>query len=937
MRLVYWLPCLEFGTLIIGFCVYIWSMRPILKTELHLNLGVVFVIVQINKNSIKSKLELVQLKLCVKARDTSIKRARDVKFSFVSHSLEMPDTHETVVFHDTTDQSKYNEPLQSQDNTFSVHDDTDASLAKFLSRPVLIATEPWVVGSTINIDYDPWKLFFNNPKVQKKVDGFFLMRFDLKIKILINGTAFYYGKCLASYNPLGQQDSLDALSALSANRLITRSQRNHIVLDSCKSTGGEISCPYFHPNAYQSIEYAPHGFAFENMGILSLNTFTPLNNSNGSSSTVYIQIYAWAENVVLSVPTNGVHTPTAWASHSDEYSAHHRIKSKPVAVIAAKQKSKSGFKAKNIPEYLVATAAIVKSVSEIAEGLMFMGFSRPAILTDQTFVKNLTHGNSANSDAPECVQKLTLTSKQELTIDPRTVGLEPVDELQLSSVLERESYVASFDWSPSQTSGTMIWSARVTPMQVGIENVGIGRSRFTPTILSYVSQLFNYWTGDIEYRFSVVASDYHKGRLMVVYDPLPPINSVVPPANTVYSRIIDISELKDFTVRVAYSQSLPYCKILTNKECADVIYPSNAGETYGSLIPSAIPNYQIGSNGTISVFVLNPLLNPSSTDTGIPSVLVYSKACENFRFAGLRNISSSSAGTVLSNTHTPIVFESHSLESPEPVESTVTISKQADSSEYPLVWFGETFESLRAIMKRYNYYLSYYPTNGGNWSAPIVATTEMCEWELTRSNIPQYIGYDAVGGFSGSSPNKMFPGRVTSVAYIMAMFVGLRGGIRYKYALNNLNGSQQFGQLDVTRSPDTNNYYNSTITSVSTAGIPNALLRNETMPQIASGGFSTCATIAPVSEIELPYYSASRFSYIRGYITPAVRSSNPAVSLFGETQTHKVHYSLPITGALNTSTTRICCLDTYVSVGEDFQLFWLLSAPPTYLTYNGSI
>jgi len=855
-----------------------------------------------------------------------IRKARDNKFNFQSHSDDYAVAQQNMVFQDTIMQSNYNEPLQHQDKTFKVHDETDASLASFLARPVLIATHSWDVGTDVNQVYDPWSLFYSNSKVQKKVDGFYLQRFDLKIKLLINGSPFYYGKCLASYNPLGQQDGIDELSNTSFHKLITRSQRNHVVLDSCLSIGGEISCPYFHPHAYQEISGA-----FRDMGTLSLDSFTPLNNSNGSNSTVYIQIYAWAENVVLSVPTTDLHDNVVLVSHSDEYSTNKRVAKKSNAVNSA-----DGFFTKVVPkitEYALATTSFISSVAGLG---VVLGFSRPPVLDKQVFVKNQVYGNMANVDAPECLHKLTLDSKQELTIDPRTVGIEPIDELQISNIISRSSYLTQFQWSPSDAPGDLIWSTRVTPMQVGIENVSTGSTRFTPTLLSYVSQLFNWWTGDIEYSFSIVASNYHKGRLLIVYDPSPPNVSTVPDSNSVYTRVIDISEVKDFEIRVAYSQGVPYMRVLTNRDCATAIYPTNFGQTYGGLISSTLPNSQLGSNGTLSVFVLNPLLNPSSSDTGIPSVLVSSKACDNFKFAGVRNMNEYLVGFTLPNV--PILLDSHSLESPEDVIKTNTISTAADVDVYPLVWFGESFESLRSLLKRYNYYLSYYPTDSDVWGASPTLLTEASSWTMIRSNIPQYLGYDPTG-FAGTGTSKYFPGRLTTLGYIMPMFVGMRGGIRYKYGLTSLGGEQQTGVMSVYRKPDTGSYYQSNLVSVSASGVVNPSIRNFEVPQSSSGAIVTNLVIQPVAEVELPYYSPSRFSYIRGCVPgpsdtfPArVDPSRDKYSGY-YSDSHAVNITVPASGTL---ANRSLALDAYVGVGEDFQLFWLLSAPASFGVFSGT-
>lgn len=552
-----------------------------------------------------------------------------------------------------------------------------------------------------------------------------------------------------------------------------------------------------------------------------------------------------------------------------------------------------------------------------------LGFSRPPVLDKQQFVKNTIYGNLANSDAPECVHKLTLDSKQELTIDPRTVGIEPIDELQLSNIISRESYLTSFPWDSTAAPGDCIFSSRVTPVQFGIEVVQTGTSRLTSTLLSYTSQLFEYWTGDMEYRFSVVASTYHKGRLLITYDPFPTSGIGLPPSNALYSRIVDISEVKDFVIKVSYSQPTPYMVVNTLVEMCSTIFPSTNSFMNGPSTISGVSNQVLGTNGILNVYVLNPLLNPSADDTGVPEVLVYTKACDNFRFAGLRRLTNS-VGTVLPNA--ALTLESHSLESPVEKIVTTTLSNVQDSDPFPLVWYGETFSSLRSLLKRYSYYVSYTPSIGV-WGTNPVNQTYSQSWTLVRSNIPQYIGYDG-SGFAGVSPNRYSPGKVTALSYIMPMFVGCRGGMRYKYGVSSFGNKQQTGVMSVSRHGYNVGTYYSALAPISNTTLVDVGMRVNSAAATTSGSTVTDLFIQPVIEVELPYYSTNRFDYVRGVVeSNGDFYIDPANALFAPPQCHKVDITIPPS---TNSGDNLMSLDSYVSVGEDFQLFWLLNAPPVY-------
>lgn len=891
-------------------------MKTVRKTRCYLNLGFILVIVQITNSFLfKSSSALIksQHAACIRSRNVSRLKARDRKFFFQSHSEDRVVAQQNMVFQDTTAQSSYMEPCNYKDPTYSVQDVSDASLADYLARPVLIHTQPWTVGSAFSISIDPWTLFYTNSRVQKKVEGFYLQRFDLKIKVLINGSPFYYGKCMVSYNPLGQSDAIEYNSIGLSDKLISRSQRNCIVLDSTTSAGGVISCPYFYPRSYQELPTA-----FKKMGSLDFDTFNQLNNSNGATSAIYIQVYAWAENVVLSIPTNTVHL----TSHSDEYSTdtHTNKPSNAMMNIAGKIGSTLG----TITEYAMATQAVVSAIGEVA---LVFGFSRPVNLDKQSYIKNLSCGNISNVDSPECVHKLTLDSKQEITIDPRTAGIEPVDELQLSTILKRDSYLTQFQWGAVDSTGDLLWSSRVNPVQYAVNDYDSGlASCVTPTILAYCSQLFEYWTGDMEYTFSVVASTYHKGRLLVVYDPSPPTTNAMPDSNSVYSRIIDISEIKDFTVRIGYSQAQPYQIIRSFKSMLDTCGIGNAGLNYGpGILTGGISNANLGSNGTISVFVLNPLLNPSASDTGTPSVLVRTKACDNFRFAGVSTLGVEANGSVLPISP-PLLLESHSLTTVEPVLETETIAMIQDVDPYPLVWFGETFTSLRALLKRYNYFISYNGANSAIWGVtPSVPANISC-WVITKTNMPNYIGYDPLG-YSKIGLNSYFPGRLTTLTYIMPMYLGWRGGIRHKYRCTG--GAT--GLSAVVRSPndETLPNYESELNSIGLINNASSVLTTAATVQTSSGGSLASPGISPIIEVEIPYYAPDRFTYCHGIAGYSLNPAAPATAL-GATQRHLVSNNVPASASVNLT------MEDYVSVGEDFQLLWLLSAPPVYIKWAGS-
>jgi hypothetical protein len=117
------------------------------------------------------------------------------------------------------------------------------------------------------------------------------------------------------------------------------------------------------------------------------------------------------------------------------------------------------------------------------------------------------------------------------------------------------------------------------------------------------SMPFKYWTGKMRYRFQVVASAMHRGRLAIVYDPVS--TPTVREDNVNYIEIIDISQCREFTVEVSNNQPFTLLEhARPSSQDVSSLYdtdPLTFAAPYG--------------NGTISVWVINELTTPTTDPT----------------------------------------------------------------------------------------------------------------------------------------------------------------------------------------------------------------------------------------------------------------------------------------------------------------------------------
>lgn len=205
----------------------------------------------------------------------------------------------------------YTEKVTSNgDATFHQAAKSSSDLGSFLSRPVKIATENWSVGTQFNTSYNVWELFFSNSYVQQKIANYHLLSCKLNVRIQINATPFHYGRVIASYLPYatcsgGTVDLENTGSSTypvgnGGQFLVSRSQRTHVNIDASTNQGGDLCLPFMNLN--NSLRVQEIG-DFIDIGRLSMDSYVALRHAAGGSDNVTITLWAWAEDVTLTVPT----------------------------------------------------------------------------------------------------------------------------------------------------------------------------------------------------------------------------------------------------------------------------------------------------------------------------------------------------------------------------------------------------------------------------------------------------------------------------------------------------------------------------------------------------------------------------------------------------------------------------------------------------------
>jgi len=801
----------------------------------------------------------------------------------------------------TTERVGYYEP------TMDLANNNDSQLGNFLERPIRQSAQSWTVGQPLFYKFNPWKAFCENAFVRDKIKNYELLRMKLHVKMVISGTKFHYGRALASYNPYTSNDEVTVSRNFIPQDLIQASQKPHFFLNPTKNLGGELCLPFFWPKNYFSIPDAD----WDDMGDIVISSFGNLLHANGGDDSVTITIYIWAEDVVLTIPTtsdpplvpqsgrrgkrvNNTDQGNA-INGSDEYGQG--IISKPAAAIA-----KAAGALSNLPiigPYMTATQIGADATSRIAQ--MF-GYSRPNIVTDIQQFKPLPAGNLANTDAADAAMKLTLDSKAELSVDSRTTGLDGTDEMGILDYVKRESYLTQFIWSPDAGPDTLLWNTRVLPMQ--LDNVQ-GEIHMTP--LAHMATVFEQWQGSIKFRFQIVKSDFHKGRILVRWDPNRFTSSV--DYNTNYSRIIDIAETDDFEIVVGWGQSVPWLN------CGK---PYSVGSNFSDSV--RLLNNQGQENGILELVILNDLVCPS-VDAPI-SVNVFVSACDDFKFAapGNKNLSEfhlwpeplpSQSG--MPNTETGNTTMSDKPTAPSEI---TTIAKKSDQEDATyLVYYGDPPCSIRELCKRYVFTRYWFPTKASVDTVRING--------LRNKNLPYHTGYDPNGidlAQDGTTPLTVGPTAFHS--WFLPAYAGYRGGMRKKFYFSTSNSIAYSPMVsrDGFHVTDNGTFFSSEVPAGAGRPVVQKYLSSRWNSLSGNGSVATNLGINDTIEVEFPYYRPDRFSASRAISAQLLQSNSHNVRTIDTTYA----------GQGSNIITDFTIYQQHDAVAEDFSLFFFTGVPIYY-------
>lgn len=807
-------------------------------------------------------------------------QSADVVESFmaVDETSVVAEQSSNVAFEDTNimDDIIYGAPT---DPSFFSTDDDVSSIEKFLGRQVQILTTTWSEGGFSLQTFDPWTLFLSDTRVRKKIDNFLYLNCKLKLEFRINCSPFLYGGMRVSYRPF-----LLTPDNILSNSTIGLSQRPGFWIFPQDNATYKMDLPFFW---HRDNVYLSSAAEIANLGVVTLKEVSQLISANGAiSSGVTISVFAHAEDVHLSAPT------TSLALQSkDEYG------NGPISAPATALAKAMGYftRIPFIGPYAKATEIGANATSAIAR---IFGFTNTPVIEDVKPLKNMPFGHMCSAHGSEPVTKLTLDPKAEITIDSRVAGLDGKDEMTIPSIVMRESYFTNFTWTTADATDTLKLNCAVTPSYwQSTVATQVTNYEFTP--VGHVGEMFNNWRGDMEFRFKVICSKFHRGRLRFTWDPIGPLatTSGTQTTNVAYTKIVDIGENTEISIRVPYMQARQFLQTRTAGTTSVVPFQTSGFSNFTS--STTIPTL---FNGQLTVRVMTALSAP--IDTSSVTVLCFVRGCENLEFTNPKSLNDA--------------FSYFAVQSSDEIVPIATTNPKSN-----LLCYGESFNSLRVVLRRHQL-LDAYSYN----SLDTTSLTRFVTYAFKK--FPYSPGYNLTSRpFGTQAQGLLVPAtafnyaycHMTPLSWMAGAYLGRRGAIRqaFFYDTNNDNGIRS---VRVYRSIAAIAPGAAATIQTSTSNTQNSqqqlYMRSE-----GSSGFEASVQfdndIQSGITVECPQYTGCRFE-----ICDPTNGVSGSVEDDTNTETYNIEANF---SALNTGATFVGVVRRYVAMGTDFTFLFYLNAP----------
>jgi hypothetical protein len=644
------------------------------------------------------------------------------------------------------------------------------SIQSILARPHLVNSGTFPLAADVKVSFPD--ALFSSPNVRDKLNYFNFFRADIRVRLQFNATPFQQGRYWMFFSPYdvlsnrGQKGNIENQTGYPG-----------IEIDIANGAPVELTIPYCSPMSHYGLVTQE-----STMGDLVLTDIVNLTAGDTGNTAGY-QIYAWFENIKLSMPT-GVELGTSFLEAQvgeEQEQSKQGIISAPAAMISSV--------ASAVKPLMPNLATPVEWISRMVSGAASeAGFNKPTSVHANCPYSNIPGKGYTAMDGLDLSTKLGTIPDNKLTSNDAHFSSNQ-DEMDLKYVQSKSCVCyKTVSWPTSANPGDVLFYWQNSP--------GCylnGQDRFiTCTTLNFLNSMFRYWRGGLKYRLTVTKTAFHTGRIRVSFVPHSKEN--VPATNLEYCHnwILDLSKSSELEFEVPF---------VSNRSWLGTTLAKHTDPT------SWVLTDDVRRSGTLIFEVLTPLVAASTSVSQEVTLTLWHSGADSLEFAvpefwnytvlDQPNLDRLEA-QVFNETDEAISHKEQEVDTSTTMFGAANPARDALES-----CIGEKVTSLRQLAKRFGAYIRgesfpYRNTNGFCVAGPLdpnLQTNDQYGYNNLRID-PAYFG-DKTNGLNPvnkSLPISIAPdGTITAENFTVANTLDNNAPLHYiSYLYRFWRGSKRY-------------------------------------------------------------------------------------------------------------------------------------------------
>jgi hypothetical protein len=497
-----------------------------------------------------------------------------------------------------------------------------------------------------------------------------------------------------------------------------------VSLDAGQPSVHEMLLPWVYVDDCLDLTTASHGGLF---GKLLFTPIVPLFRDDGGTASGFpVIVRAWAENIVVAGPT----TASVQLQAGSEFDG-----------VMGKMMQVPLFR-----KGVAAAKATAKAVSSYAD---LLGWSRRI---EYTRTRNVPRPPGYMlTDGDDDPASLTYRSNYGIFDGVPDHSRQNVDEMSFPYICGRDSLLGLITVPAGGSVGTSLFVTDVHPMYAWLSATGV----YCPVAAGFLAAPFAYWRGTLILTFRVVCTALQSGAVRIYYDPT---NAAVGtyPLESARNCVLELKPGASCQMHIGWSHETPWIG-------TDVAVATTWLEAPD--ITSA------EHNGHVGVVISSPLVSPGAAATAY--IVVSMHAGPDFRVIESRSPPGFTWPVVAGLQEEEVELEAAVL------SNTAAFGREMFGSppfEVSSISMGDEIVSLRSLLKRYCLIGSLVSSAAG---------TAQYDDKTFLSAFPLHEDEAGFGTVMGSSTNPLTYSGVNLFRWYKSMYVGHRGGARYRIRPTN--------------------------------------------------------------------------------------------------------------------------------------------------------